>query len=66
MESFDPVTRFWNYGEAAKGWKFHAVVEEFAVLVAQADFGKFLGDTVDSPRLQRVVRDARHLHQPLV
>jgi putative two-component system response regulator len=39
--------------EAAKGWKFEAIVEEFAILAAQGDFGQVtLADTVRAPHLQ--------------
>ena len=40
--------------EAAKGWKFEAVVEEFATLSAQADFERLArADTLSVPGLQR-------------
>jgi len=38
--------------EAAKGWRFEAIVREFAVLAVQGDFGP-LADTVTTPHLQR-------------
>jgi putative two-component system response regulator len=40
--------------EAARGWKFEALVEEFATLAAQGDFARLtLAATVNAPRLQR-------------
>ena len=40
--------------EAARGWKFEAIVEEFATLAAREDFGQFtVGYTAIAPPLQR-------------
>ena len=41
--------------EAARGWKFKELVEEFAALAAQGDFGRLtpLADTFSAPRHQR-------------
>jgi putative two-component system response regulator len=40
--------------EAARGWKFEAVVDQFAALAAHGDFERLaLADTISAPRLQR-------------
>jgi putative two-component system response regulator len=40
--------------EAARGWKFDAIVEDFTTLVARSDFSQLtVGDTVMAPPLQR-------------
>ena len=40
--------------EAAKGWKFEAIVEEFATLAVRGDIGQLReGDAVIAPHLQR-------------
>jgi HD-GYP domain-containing protein (c-di-GMP phosphodiesterase class II) len=39
--------------EAAQGWKFEAIVEEFAALAVQGDFALTLADAISTPHLQR-------------
>jgi putative two-component system response regulator len=39
--------------EAARGWKFEAIVEEFAALALQGDVALTVADTITSPSLQR-------------
>jgi putative two-component system response regulator len=42
--------------EAARGWKFAAIVEEFAALAQQEDFGQLTIDTLTAHRVQRLRR----------
>jgi hypothetical protein len=40
--------------EAARGWKFDTIVEEFAALAARGDFAELsLGNRINAPRIQQ-------------
>jgi len=39
--------------EAAKGWKFEEIVEEFAALAGQGEFGHLTAERASAPRLER-------------